>query len=82
MSAEWIPCNLQMPPERTDVIAKCKVGFCWGDEDKRSIVIKVLYWEHHYGQQKWFMDCGCSGYEFDAENFDVIAWKPFDIGIE
>ena len=79
---EWIPCRLEMPPERTDVFAKCKVGYNFADVDDRPIVIKVLYWEEYFGKEKWFMDCGCSGYEFDAELFDVISWKPFDIGLE
>jgi len=84
---EWVNIRERMPELNTNILVTCKVGHYWaeidGSEDNRHLEILVgyLHDEHeHFKALKshivFCVDCGCSGPEFDREDYEVTHWMP------
>lgn len=70
-----------MPELLQDVLITAKAGYEWDNE--RPIKMYVGYFDdanrffkNSKPEVKFFVDCGCSGPEFDKENLEVLYWMP------
>ena len=85
---DWIKLAEKSPPLKLSVLVLAKTGFYWpevhGKKDDRAFGMYVGYLYDDYENFKnmkipkieFMVECGCSGYEHDRENFEVVYWMP------
>lgn len=84
---EWIKCSERMPDLKKSVLVLAKSGYYYpevhGKKDIRDIGMHVGYFYDDHENFKrmkpkieFMVECGCSGFEYERENLEVIYWMP------
>ena len=84
---KWIDIKQSHTDLEQSVLVAAKEGNYWpeihGEKDERAVLFYVghFYNEHECFKTlkpkiEFYVDCGCSGPEFDKANLEVLFWMP------
>jgi len=79
--SNWIDIKDEQPPLRKDILVVAKIGYHYSKDAHPTDIFLGYFVNKNEGfkhlkiEPEFIVNCGCSGREFDTEDYEVLYWQ-------